>query len=122
MWKASMSNAILKYSVALFFACAASVGDAFPFFWPASGDIAPWAPTPTDHVILSICDAVQQLWPNAWLSETADAFAVLPVPQVDCVQGAVSLYRLYNNRPDANHRFTTSPATRDQMVATGWIL
>ena len=70
----------------------------------------------------SECDAVQQLWPNAWLLETADAFAVLPVPLGDCAQDAVSLYRLYNNRPDANHRFTTSPATRDQMVATGWIL
>ena len=70
----------------------------------------------------SECDAVQQLWPNAWILESADAFAVLPVPYVDCVQGAVSLYRLYNNRPDANHRFTTSPATRDQMMATGWIL
>jgi hypothetical protein len=70
----------------------------------------------------SECDAVQQLWPSAWLLETADAFAVLPVPQVDCAQGAVSLYRLYNNRPDANHRFTTSPVTRDQMVAKGWIL
>jgi hypothetical protein len=32
----------------------------------------------------SECDAVQQLWPNAWLLETADAFAVLPVPLGDC--------------------------------------
>lgn len=70
----------------------------------------------------SECDAVHQLWPNAWILETADAFAVLPVPLGDCAQGAVSLYRVYNNRPDANHRYTTSPATRDQMIATGWIL
>ena len=34
-------------------------------------------------------DAVQQLWPNAWLLETADAFAVLPVPLGDCAQRAV---------------------------------
>jgi hypothetical protein len=68
------------------------------------------------------CAAVQQLYPNAWLLETADAFAALPVPEVDCQQGAVSLYRLYNNRSDANHRYTTSPAIRDQMVAMGWLL
>jgi hypothetical protein len=282
-----MPKAGLKFLLALLFACGASVGHAFPFFWPAKADIAPWAPTPADHVVLSIsdtylecvacddgypasvevsrdgsvisvtvtwaqagigtpgcgvcqfqvdlgalplgqytvnylhvpnlpkpwllsigftvsatgyasaveyfapslghyfvtsdsaeiaaldngtipgwtrtgesfhvipatiqpttavsvcrfyglpqaglnshfftslqseCDAVQQLWPSAWLLESADAFAVLPVPQVDCAQDAVSLYRLYNNRPDANHRFTTSPVTRDQMVAMGWIL
>jgi hypothetical protein len=31
-------------------------GRGIPIFWPAKGDIAPWAPTPTDHVTLSISD------------------------------------------------------------------
>jgi hypothetical protein len=28
---------------------------------------------------------------------------------------------MYNNRPDANHRYTTSKQTRDAMVRLGWI-
>ena len=72
----------------------------------------------------SECQAVQQLWPNAWILESPDAFAVLPLAAsgFDCPAGSVSLYRLYNNRRDANHRYTTSPAIRDQMIAMGWLL
>ena len=29
--------------------------------------------------------------------------------------------RVYNNLPDANHRYTTSLAIRDSMVQNGWI-
>ena len=31
------------------------------------------------------------------------------------------IYRLYNNRRDVNHRFTTSREIRDQMAARGYI-
>ena len=31
------------------------------------------------------------------------------------------MYRVFSNRPDANHRYTTSRAIRDQMVAKGWL-
>jgi len=31
------------------------------------------------------------------------------------------LHRLYNNRPDANHRYTVSEQIRDEMVAKGCI-
>jgi len=33
----------------------------------------------------------------------------------------VPVYRVWNARTDSNHRYTTSIATRDQMVARGYI-
>jgi probable HAF family extracellular repeat protein len=40
-----------------------------------------------------------------------------------CLPGTQPVYRLYNNGQGAapNHRFTTSLATRAQMIAAGWI-
>jgi hypothetical protein len=31
------------------------------------------------------------------------------------------VYRVWNNRADTNHRYTTDRAARDAMVAAGWI-
>jgi len=70
------------------------------------------------------CKAVQQKWPTIWILETTDAFAV-PFEGMSgdaCVPGSIPVYRLFNNRPDANHRYTISKAVRDQMLAQGWIL
>lgn len=77
------------------------------------------------------CAAVASNWPDAWLLETPNAFhAFLPgrenadIPSSDngaCPQGTVPVYRLYNNRPDANHRYTTSASIREQMLARGWM-
>jgi hypothetical protein len=70
------------------------------------------------------CDAVQKKWPTIWILETTDAFAV-PSRGLfgdSCANGSIPLYRLYNNRADANHRFTTSKLVRDQMIALGWVL
>ena len=38
-----------------------------------------------------------------------------------CPAGSTPIYRLFNNRPDANHRYLTDAYARDQMVAKGWI-
>ncbi len=38
-----------------------------------------------------------------------------------CPAGTQPVYRLFNNRPDANHRYTTDRALRDAMVAKGWV-
>jgi hypothetical protein len=55
--------------------------------------------------------------------ETPSAFYVyLPDAATGaCAQGAIPLYRVWDNRPDTNHRYTTDPAVREQMVARGWI-
>lgn len=78
------------------------------------------------------CAAIPQLWPAQWVLETDNAFdVVLPdgkyaaaVHQLPddgtCPQGMRQVYRLYNNRADVNHRYTTSASIRDQMVAKGW--
>ena len=38
-----------------------------------------------------------------------------------CPAGTMPVYRVFDNRADANHRYTTSRAIRDQMVAMGYI-
>ena len=34
--------------------------------------------------------------------------------------GQVNVYRVFSNRANANHRYTTDKAVRDQMLAKGW--
>ncbi|MCC7327548.1 MAG: S8 family peptidase [Burkholderiales bacterium] len=38
-----------------------------------------------------------------------------------CPHGTRPVYRVYSNRADANHRYTTDRAVRDQMVAKRWL-
>jgi hypothetical protein len=71
------------------------------------------------------CAEVARRWPDRWILETDRAFGVGNWRWSDyfCEYDYhAPLYRLYNNRPDANHRYTTSPATRDAMRAQGWLL
>jgi hypothetical protein len=68
----------------------------------------------------SECAYVKYYWSRSWLLETDNAFMV--GPSYECGAGTIPLYRVYNNRPDANHRYTTSLQTRNEMVALGWII
>jgi len=38
-----------------------------------------------------------------------------------CPAGTMPVYRVFNHRRDANHRYVTSLATRASMLAAGWI-
>jgi hypothetical protein len=38
-----------------------------------------------------------------------------------CPAGTIPVYRVFDNRVDANHRYTVDRATRDMMVARGYI-
>ena len=69
------------------------------------------------------CEAVKVNWPDQWDLETSDAFHVhLPDASTGaCPQDTAALYRLYNNRPDVNHRYTTDLSIRQQMIDQGWI-
>jgi len=50
------------------------------------------------------------------------AFMQMYVPMGGiCPANTVPVYRLFDNRPDANHRYVTDRTIRDQMVATGWV-
>ncbi len=53
--------------------------------------------------------------------ETPAFFYLYPPTSGNCAAGTVPVYRLYSNRVDANHRYTTDRAVRDAMVAKGWL-
>jgi hypothetical protein len=60
---------------------------------------------------------------NAWEMEADEVFE-LDLPDAVsgvCPAGVIPVYRLWNGRMDSNHRYTTSPAIRDQMLAKGYI-
>jgi hypothetical protein len=69
------------------------------------------------------CAAVQQKYGDSWLLESSDVFDVYPAdPNTGaCLFDTNPVYRVYNNRADANHRYTTSRAIRESMVASGWV-
>lgn len=68
------------------------------------------------------CDAVRTKFGDTWIFETADAFvAGVPDAAGVCPAGTSALYRVFNNRRDANHRYTTDRTLRDAMVAKGWL-
>ena len=69
------------------------------------------------------CQYVQDHWPYAWQLEAQNVFEVVPLDSFTghCPARTFSVYRLYNNRPDVNHRYTYYPQSRDIMVAQGWI-
>ena len=79
------------------------------------------------------CEAVARQWPAAIL-ETSEAFRVaLPEPASGlCVPmvasedpqhsiATVPLYRVWNGRAGANHRYTTSVADQAERALDGWI-
>ena len=51
--------------------------------------------------------------------ETPAFFYLYPPTSGNCAAGTVPVYRVYSNRADANHRYTTDRAVRDAMVAKG---
>ena len=54
--------------------------------------------------------------------ETPSAFFIaLPAAGV-CPAGTVPVYRAFDNRTDANHRYTTDRTVRDHMAAIGWTI
>ena len=59
---------------------------------------------------------------SGYLEETSAAFYIaLPDPTSGaCPAGTGSVYRLWNQRADSNHRYTADAATRTAMVARGY--
>lgn len=69
------------------------------------------------------CKEVVERFSASWILETPEALvAFLPdLSAGACQPVAQPLYRAYNGRPDANHRYSTSSKVIDGMVAAGWI-
>ena len=66
------------------------------------------------------CDGTMIKNPT-FVLESASFFFLYPPNLGNCAASQVPVYRVYTNRADANHRYTTDRATRDAMVAKGWI-
>jgi hypothetical protein len=59
---------------------------------------------------------------SGYILETSDAFSVaLPDGDGGCASFWIPVYRLWNNRPDSNHRYTADPAIKVQMIARGYV-
>ena len=66
------------------------------------------------------CDATGLAHPAFVLEDSTFMHLYLPTAGV-CPPGTTPIYRVFSNRPDANHRYMTDRAIRDQMVARGWL-
>jgi len=66
------------------------------------------------------CTATAQQHPNFILEDSQFMNVVLPSNGI-CPASTVPVYRVFSNRADANHRYTTDRAVRDRMVAKGWV-
>jgi len=65
------------------------------------------------------CNETGQKNPTFELEAPAFLHMLLPAQGV-CPANTTKVYRVFSNRPDANHRYMTDPVVRDQMVARGW--
>jgi len=66
------------------------------------------------------CDETAAKNPSFVLEDPRFMHVVLPTAGT-CPAGTVPVHRVFSNRADANHRYMTDRALRDQMVASGWL-
>lgn len=69
------------------------------------------------------CATLGTLRARDWMLESSNVFQVMLPDTVTgaCLADAVPVYRLYNQRPDVNHRYTTEPSVREQMKAQRYV-
>ena len=84
---------------------------------PAFGDSHFYSASPVE------CMETAAKFPQLEL-ESSNVFEIgLPDPATGaCPAGTAPVYRIWNNRADSNHRYTTRTAIRDQMAAKGGIV
>ncbi|MFO1414934.1 MAG: S8 family peptidase [Burkholderiales bacterium] len=70
---------------------------------------------------LDECVTVLLNWPGIWTLETPQAFWI-PVPDANgnCPANTLPVYRFFNNRRDANHRYTVDLSVRRAMENRAW--
>ena len=66
------------------------------------------------------CDDTAAKFPSLILEDPMFMQMFLPTAGA-CPAGTTQVYRVFSNRADANHRYMTDRALRDQMVAMGWL-
>jgi hypothetical protein len=83
---------------------------------PANGDSHFFSASATE------CAETRAKFPTLVLESSNVMYDGLPDESTgSCPSGWTPVYRVWNNRADSNHRYTTDHATRDQMVAMGGI-
>jgi hypothetical protein len=99
---------------------------AYNVFQPGASDICRFYIPPDkgdSHFFgrgASECDATAAAHPDFVNEDPQFMYMFLPVNGT-CPGASVPIYRVFSNRPDANHRYMTDRAIRDQMVAHGWL-
>jgi len=70
----------------------------------------------------SECNFVFTHWPGTWFLETPASFYI-QVPDFlgNCPDGTLPVYRFFNNRNDANHRYTVDLSVRRAMLNRSWV-
>jgi hypothetical protein len=59
---------------------------------------------------------------SGYILETSEAFSVaLPDASGVCPNAWIAVYRLWNQRADSNHRYTTDAAIKASMIAKGYV-
>jgi hypothetical protein len=69
------------------------------------------------------CDDTVRKYASSWQKESGNVFRT-GVPDAltgDCPADTVPVYRLFNSRADANHRYTTDMFVRAQMMLAGYV-
>ena len=67
------------------------------------------------------CNYVIVTWPDIWFLETPSAFFIqVPDGDGNCPEHTLPVYRFFNNRNDANHRYTVDLSVRRAMLNRGW--
>lgn len=66
------------------------------------------------------CDGTMTKNPS-FVLESATFLYLYPATLGTCAAGQVPVYRVFSNRADANHRYTTARSVRDAMVGKGWL-
>ena len=61
-------------------------------------------------------------WPGVWTLETAAAFYIqVPDAAGKCPADTLPVYRFFDNRHDANHRYTVDLSVRRAMLNRAWV-
>ena len=67
------------------------------------------------------CDATGANLPHLVLEAREFMYVALPV-NGECPANTEIIYRVFNNRPDANHRYMNDRELRDEMARQGWVV
>jgi hypothetical protein len=96
---------------------AASTSPVCRFYLPpAYGDSHFYSASPAE------CSQVAAKYPGFVYETPATFYIGLPNKTTGaCTAGWTAVYRVWDNRVDTNHRYTTSATVRQQMLAQGWI-